>query len=439
MPDLPQDPANMVQKNVEIRSEPVQEILTYVPHWLVHSGSTAVLVAVLFLLLGSYMIKYPDTIHAQMVLTMGEPPLRVFAKSSGKIERLFVADQDKVEEGQYLVALESAGNLDDILWLQTHFSEIEAFLREPQASSLNLKRDLRIGELQAVYSRFLSDLENYHYLVKENYPRALIEEIRSQIENYQALERRLVEKRDLNQEELQLSAKKYARSKQLFEKKLISEEQYNEAYASHLSKQQTFANSENSILNNRIQVADYRKTILELERAFTEKSREALVVLQENFKALESAFAAWELQFVMKAPSAGTVALHKFWAMNQHVVRDEEVLTIVPGQGGMIGKIDLPQSGFGKVAMDQVVHIRFESYPYKEYGMVIGRVASISPVTREDHYLVTVQLPQGLVTTYGKRLAYKFDMLGDAAIITQEMRLIQRIFSEFRFLWSSYT
>jgi len=439
MPNLPENPSNLLQKNVEIRSEPVQEILTYVPHWLVHSGSTAVLVALVFLLTGSYFIKYPDTIHAPLVLTTGKPPLRLIAMTSGNIQKLFVQDRDPVSKADYLAILESSAELEDILWLRDKFTDIESFLRQPRKVVPDLDRNLQIGDLQAPFARFYTNYTNYHHFLNENYPHRLMASIQSQIANYQELESRLKRRHELNQEELSLMQKTYERHRDLFEKKLIAKEQYQKSYAAYLAKQQDVTNSENSILTNRIQITEYRKTMLELEQSFAEKSREALVVLQEDFKQLQSAFATWERQYVLKAPAEGTVAFHKYWGPNQYVEAGEEVLTIVPREGGMLGKINLPQEGFGKVALGQEVQIRFDSYPYKEYGLVLGVVAAISPVAREDEYLVTVHLSQGLTTTYGKRLTYKFEMIGDATIVTEELRLIQRIFSEFRFFWSSYT
>jgi hypothetical protein len=94
----------------------------------------------------------------------------------------------------------------------------------------------------------------------------------------------------------------------------------------------------------------------------------------------------------------------------------------------------LPQAGSGKVKTGQRVHIKFDGYPYTEFGMVLGSVQTFSQVARDDVYQIDVGLPRGLTTTYDKELAFKYNMQGSAEIITREMRLIERIFNQFRHL-----
>ena len=47
-------------------------------------------------------------------------------------------------------------------------------------------------------------------------------------------------------------------------------------------------------------------------------------------------------------------------------------------------------------------------------------------------YALDIEFPNGLVTTYDKRLAYKQEMKGAAEIITDDIRLIERIFYQLK-------
>jgi len=77
---------------IQIGSEEVQEILSYVPNWLVRYGNTIVLL----LLLITWFVKYPDVITAEVVVTTKIPPEKIYAKSSGKIETILVNNKAKV-------------------------------------------------------------------------------------------------------------------------------------------------------------------------------------------------------------------------------------------------------------------------------------------------------------------------------------------------------
>jgi hypothetical protein len=79
-------PANI---EIELRSEEVQEILTRVPHWMIRWGSIVVLFILLLLFLVSWLIKYPDVITTQIIITTNIPPEKLVAKVSGKIEVVF--------------------------------------------------------------------------------------------------------------------------------------------------------------------------------------------------------------------------------------------------------------------------------------------------------------------------------------------------------------
>ena len=275
--------------------------------------------------------------------------------------------------------------------------------------------------------------------LEEESPKLLIQQIEGQIQDSQKLNDRLRRRRDLFAEELALAEKKFAQSAELFAKKLISEDNHNQTQTLLLEKRQAMEQAENSILNNRIQISEYHKSIMAYRKDFQERSRTVMVALEERFKQLESAFAEWEHKYVLKAPNQGFVSLFKFNTRHQYVAAGEEVLAVVPSQEDLVGKVYLPQDGSGKVRRGQSVQIRFESYPHEQFGMVLGEVAGISPVTRDQNYLITVKLTGGLVSTYGQSLEYKHDMKGDADIITEELRLLQRVFHQFRHFWSSYT
>ena len=61
-----------------------------------------------------------------------------------------------------------------------------------------------------------------------------------------------------------------------------------------------------------------------------------------------------------------------------------------------------------------------------------GEIKNISQIAGKEGYFVQVKLTEGLTSTYNKKLTYKPDMMGTAEIITEDLRLIERIFNKFR-------
>ena len=79
------------------------------------------------------------------------------------------------------------------------------------------------------------------------------------------------------------------------------------------------------------------------------------------------------------------------------------------------------------------MNIRLESYPDTEFGTLTGKVISISLIPdSEGFYLIDVSLPKKLITSYHKEIEFKQEMRGIAEIVTEDLRLIERFFYQFK-------
>ena len=111
------------------------------------------------------------------------------------------------------------------------------------------------------------------------------------------------------------------------------------------------------------------------------------------------------------------------------------VCNVIPKDSiSIIGKAQLPMVNSGKVKKGQEVNIKLISYPYIDYGMVKGKIKSISLVPYESSYSVEIDLVDGLKTFYGKELKLNQGMQGSAEILTDDLRLIQRMVNPIRIL-----
>ncbi len=68
-----------------------------------------------------------------------------------------------------------------------------------------------------------------------------------------------------------------------------------------------------------------------------------------------------------------------------------------------------------------------------------GKRGTSSPVyplvpDDDDKYLIDVEINSNLLTTYNKRLPLRHEMIGEANIITKDLRLIERLLNNLRHL-----
>ncbi|GAB3774376.1 hypothetical protein GCM10028818_17130 [Spirosoma horti] len=118
---------------------------------------------------------------------------------------------------------------------------------------------------------------------------------------------------------------------------------------------------------------------------------------------------------------------------NQSVAVNQEIFYVAPRSTDYYGEVRIPQQNSGKVAVGQSVLIKFAGYPYQEFGAVRGCIARIADVSLKDSvFLAKVLLPTGLQTTYGKQLSYKTGMAASAEIITNDSRLLEKLFYQIR-------
>jgi multidrug resistance efflux pump len=188
------------------------------------------------------------------------------------------------------------------------------------------------------------------------------------------------------------------------------------------------------MVQNQLQAQEYQKSILDLEQQRFAKLNELRLRLQTTFEQLSSQFRIYEQKYVIKSPIDGKVSFFKFWNVNQFVQAGDPVMTIVPASNDIIGKALIPASGSGKLAAKQVVKIKLDNYNYREFGIINGIVKSVSAVPQENMYSVDIELPNGLNTSYKKKIPISSEMAGAAEIVTEDLRLLDRIFYQFKSL-----
>ena len=428
-----------VNNHPELRSDEVQEILTHVPHGIIRWGIGVIFLVVLLLLAISRIITYPDVISAQITVITEHPPIHVVARSNGKLV-LYADNKTVVKTGADLAVIENPADVDAVFMLREKLDTLKAVFLKPEFPgelSLKFNEAANLGELQNDYSNFLQSYLDYRFFIEHNFHTKKIQSIEEQIAYYEDLNRELMDQKAILSREVDIARLSYDNNQVLYSRELISNIDLANSESAYLQKQYSLENAEASMINHNIQLSEYRKTIMDLQQQFYEKKRNLVLAIQESYKHLQSQLANWEHLYVLKAPIDGTVSFFKYWSDNQFVNAGDEVMTIIPNSGDITGKVYLPAMGSGKVEIGQKVQIKFDNYPFTEFGAVEGEVASISGIAHNNEYLINVNLVNGLTTNYGKTLKFKQAMQGTADIITDELSIFERIFSQLRYILSS--
>ena len=152
---------------------------------------------------------------------------------------------------------------------------------------------------------------------------------------------------------------------------------------------------------------------------------------------LKAATNAWKSNYLLLAPITGKVTFTNYWTKNQQLQAGKVAFTIVPTSiSGLIARATLPAHGSGRVRQGQRVNIALDNFPENEYGVIEGKVLRLSLIPDESkNYVVEVELPRGLVTSYHKRLPLSQEMIGKARIVTDDVRLLETLIQPIRKMW----
>lgn len=134
------------------------------------------------------------------------------------------------------------------------------------------------------------------------------------------------------------------------------------------------------------------------------------------------------LSWLIKYPDTITVQV-KIKALNSNVVSRN-----INSSDNIkyFGEALVSESCLGKIRIGQDINIKLISYPFNEYGILKGKIKLISELPIDGRYAIKIVLPNGLTTSYKKKLKYYQGMTGNAEIILQDLRLIEKILYRFK-------
>lgn len=419
-------------QDIEIRSEEVQEILSFVPNWMIRWGNTLFLLLIIMLLALSWFIKYPDVINTDVIITTEIPPQKEYARITGKIDTLFVRDTQNVIENETLAIIENAANYSDVFFIKSIVDTIK------------VQKKSFIFPIDKLPILFLGDIETSYSLFENNYIKYILnkeldpftnEEVANKITTSE-LNRRLTNlqyQKSLNKRELEFKKKDLKRSKSLFDKGVISEKEYEIKQLEYLQAERNYKNMYSSISQLRESISNSKKTSKGTEIARIREEMTLLKNVIQSFNQLKKSIKDWEMRYVLSSKMDGRVSFLNYWSENQTVNQGDVVFTIIPNKNSsFIAKLKTPAQNLGKVRIGQIVNIKLQNYPDYEFGVLKGSVNNISEVSNKDgFYTIDVSLPKKLITSYNKEIEFKQEMRGTAEIITEDLRLIQRLFYQF--------
>jgi multidrug resistance efflux pump len=418
--------------NIELRSESVQDILTQPPHWMIRWGNSIIFIILLLILMMSYIIRYPEFIPAPIIVTSQNPPEKLEARTSSKIEKIFIKNHQDVKKDDILMVMQSTANYKDVLELKKLIDSTAP--NQLYAFPIHETSHFKLGELQGDYNSFAKAFQDEELFTRLR-PYAPENLAASQsLSEYRVRITTLKQQKSLEQAKYDLTKKNYQRYQELFNQGVIASMELENEKIKYLQAQQNLENITISLSQMEESISNLNKTksgtAINTEKDKINYSSQTLQLFEQLRKSLKQ----WEQNYLVISSTEGVASFQQFFGENQFIKTGDAILSILPkNKENIVGRMSVPAANSGKITPGEKVLIKLDNYRFQEYGIVEGRVQNISLSPDEKgNYYVDVILPKGLKTSYNKTLTFDKELRGNAEIVTQDLRLIERFFYQIR-------
>jgi hypothetical protein len=360
------------QANIELHNREMTDLLGDAPVWLIHTGSYLLYGILSVLLLGSAFISYPDVVKGQVLIEDLANVEHVKANSSGQIETFFVKNDSIVQRGDTIAIMQNTAQLNDVKKFCRILANVERYYMTNNTDLLRaFSFDLIMGDMSGAYETFTQAVRNCLIYDDHNY---------------------------------------YAQRNAFLKKELTILKREPE--------------------KNELAILKVERDIFELSilhKMEIEKNKKQLEIAYEN---MVNSIKKWESEYLIKSHSEGRVVLGEVRALMRMVNTGDTICSVISGNmEDFVARMQLEQEKIAGVENGNPVNINLSKYPSHTYGLLTGKINSISFVPYNKMYAIDIKLPDKLMTTVRKEIKYELGLQGEAEIVTSSRSVLSRIFT----------
>jgi hemolysin D len=193
-----------------------------------------------------------------------------------------------------------------------------------------------------------------------------------------------------------------------------------------------------------------RASITEAGKLAVLKSEEQLKDLQSQIGTLNTEIAQTKQQIgelerqlaqkVVRAPVNGTILQLPFKQPKSFVQTGQLVAQIAPQNASTVLKVQMPSQNSGFLKTEMPVKVKFDAYPFQDYGVVTGKVLWVSPDSKMvdvgtgkvEVFEVDVVLDRDYIQSQGKKITLGLGSTATAEVIIRQRRTIDFILDPFK-------
>ena len=364
-----------------------------------------------------------------------EPQGQVFAVDapvSGTVDEVFVSEGELVTSQQPLLSLESEPVENELEQIQTQLEGQEKelaqlkLLKNQLVLTVNTQRQQNTAQLfekQAQLDRAKQDIE--HSQTALNLAAKANEEAQKEVQRFieaknQGIvsEIQVVQQRDEARERERLLEQANSESAQAQLRAVEQQKSY----------QSLTHSGDIAVLRGQEQLKEIEQQILTLNSQ-----------IKSNQSKLDGLNYQLE-QRVVKSPVDGSIFQLPAQETGTVIEPGGLVAEIAPQESPLVLKAQMIPTESGSLEQGMPVKMKFDAYPFQDYGVVEGKLVSISPTTKlidtpqgkAESYELEVKLDRNYIQAKNKRVDLRAGQTATAEVIVRQRRLIDFVLDPFK-------
>lgn len=395
--------------------------------------------------------------HAQGRLVPQGETYKVNPIVAGKVAKVYVQESESVKAGQVIAQLDDELARKRVEWsrqerigYEKELLQVEALIRQAELESQNRQTiaNAEINAQEAQLTQAQAQIASHKVAIAQAIMRAqigesLLEQFHTDIASHQDRLSRfeyLVNEGALAKETLFQAQQQFAQLQRSITQQegdiqqAMAESQrlegdLQQAMASLKRLQADLARKHAEADNAQLQVQESIQQLLVQKAQLQAK-------IQQSHKQL--ALAQTELkQLTLRAPAAGVISALNVRRSGEVVQLGQTIAEISPEGAPLVLAAALPTREAGFVNVGDTVQIKFDAYPYQDFGVVTGKVHTIAPDSTPDErvgavYRVEVLLDRDAIEQAQQRIPLKAGQTAKAEIVIRQKRIADIILDPIR-------
>jgi HlyD family type I secretion membrane fusion protein len=365
--------------------------------------------------------------------------MRILSDRDGYIEKIFITEGQAVKKNDPLFLIRSK----EILTYQAKVEELRRAIPLKQQSYETRIASIEdeLAQLQESHRKFIrlknlereqNDLTMQTIDSEEKYSHKEIALYLEDLDRVQNLyEKGVLSVRELNFSKVRVE-KARTELEKILSKKLITSKQ-NAMIAEETTKAASEMQSRKRILEKQIDS-------LRLELETTLNSMQNELVMNEkklSRQDLPSVHKGTDAEKMVRAENSGLVSELFFRNTGDYVRESDLLCTMLPDDQPLYMDITVANKDIGFIEPGLPVKFKFDAFPYMDYGVLVGRVTSISPAALESAEQGLVYRAQGVLDNWQfvineQAYAVRPGMTAVAEIITEKKSIFAIVFQKFK-------